>query len=47
MRNALARRCRSLIDRAARISFAFLVLNYSAAVALPALLLRKRVWRRS
>ena len=37
----------SFIDRAARVAFAFLVMNWSAVVGLGALLMGKKVWRRS
>jgi hypothetical protein len=37
----------SLVERAARVAFTFLVLNYSAVAGLGALLLRKNVWRQS
>jgi hypothetical protein len=36
---------RTLIDRAARVAFAFVVMNYSAVAALGAVVLRKKVWR--
>jgi hypothetical protein len=35
----------SLIERAARVAFTFLVMNYSAVVGLVAALLGKKVWR--
>jgi hypothetical protein len=35
----------SVIERAARIAFTFLVLNYAAVVGLWSLLTRKKVWR--
>ena len=35
----------SLVERAARIAFTFLVMNCSAVEGLAALLLRKKVWR--
>lgn len=38
-------RMRLLVDRAARVAFAFVVMNCSAVAALGALLLRKKVWR--
>jgi hypothetical protein len=41
-----AQRRRSLVDRAARIAFAFLVLNASAVAGLIAALLGKKVWSR-
>jgi hypothetical protein len=37
----------SLVERAARIAFTFLVMNYSAVAGLGALLLRKKIWRHS
>jgi len=37
----------SLIDRAARVAFTFLVMNCSAVAGLGVLLLRKRVWPQS
>jgi hypothetical protein len=36
---------RSLIGRAARVAYTFLVMNYSAVAALVAVVLRKKVWR--
>ncbi len=36
---------RSAFDRAARIAFAFVVLNYSAVAGLLALGFRRKVWR--
>ena len=36
---------RPLIERAARVAFTFLVLNYSAVAGLVAALLGKKVWR--
>jgi len=33
------------VDRAARLAFTFLVLNYSAVAGLVAALTRKKVWR--
>jgi len=38
-------RQRSLVERAARIAYMFLVMNCSAVAGLAALLLRKKVWR--
>jgi hypothetical protein len=38
-------RTRTLVQRAARVAFAFVVMNSSAVAALGALLLRKKVWR--
>jgi len=35
----------SLVGRAARIAFTFLMMNCSAVAGLAALLLRKKVWR--
>jgi hypothetical protein len=34
-----------LLDRAARVAFTFVVLNYSAVVGMVAALLRRKVWR--
>jgi len=39
------RRRVSLVDRAARIAYMFLVMNCSAVAGLAALLLHKKVWR--
>jgi hypothetical protein len=36
---------KSVIERAARIAFTFLVLNCAAVVGLWSLLMRKKVWR--
>jgi hypothetical protein len=41
----LLRRSRRMVDRAGRVAFAFVVMNYSAVAALGAVLLRKKVWR--
>jgi len=38
-------RIRRIVDRAARVAFAFVVMNGSAVAALGALVLRKKVWR--
>ena len=38
-------RLRRTVDRAARVAFAFVVMNASAVLALGALLRRKKVWR--
>lgn len=38
-------RMRRLVDRGARVAFAFVVMNSAAVGALGALLLRKKVWR--
>jgi len=38
-------RIRVTVDRAARVAFAFVVMNSSAVAALVVLLLRKKVWR--
>jgi hypothetical protein len=35
----------SLIERASRVAFTFLVMNYSAVAGLVAALLGKKVWR--
>jgi hypothetical protein len=35
----------SLIERASRVAFTFLVMNYSAVVGLVAALLGRKVWR--
>ena len=35
----------SLINRAARLAFTFVVLNYSAVAGLVAAITRKKVWR--
>jgi hypothetical protein len=37
---------RSLLERAARVAFAFVVLNVSAVAGLFAAVLRKKVWYR-
>jgi len=34
-----------MIERAARVAFTFVVMNYSAVVGLIAALTRKKVWR--
>ena len=36
---------RSVVDRAARVAFAIVVMNFSAVAALGALISRKKVWR--
>jgi hypothetical protein len=36
-----------LVERAARIAFAFVVMNYSAIAGLGVVLMRKDVWRQS
>lgn len=36
---------RRLLERAARLAFTFLVLNYSAVAGLAAALTRRKVWR--
>lgn len=46
MRSAPQPRRRSLLDRAARVAFAFIVMNASAVVGLFAALLGKKVWSR-
>jgi hypothetical protein len=45
MRDASAPRRRSALSRAARVAFAFLVMNCSAVVGLIAAFTRKKVWR--
>jgi hypothetical protein len=35
----------SLLDRAARIAFAFVVMNTAAVLGLLSILLRRKVWR--
>ena len=35
----------SLVERASRVAFTFLVMNYSAVAGLVAALLGKKVWR--
>jgi hypothetical protein len=40
-----AARTAGWIERVARIAFTFVVMNCCAVAALPALALRKRVWR--
>jgi hypothetical protein len=42
-----SRRRASLIERAARVAFTFVVMNCSAVAGLGVVLLRKRVWRES
>jgi hypothetical protein len=44
MRNCRSSR-HSLVERAARIAFTFLILNCSAVVGLWSMLTRKKVWR--
>jgi hypothetical protein len=34
-----------MLERAARVAFTFLVMNYSAVAALVAVVQRKKVWR--
>ena len=34
-----------LLERAARVAFTFVVLNYSAVVGMVAAVLRRKVWR--
>jgi len=41
----LLRKVRSGVDRAARIAFAIVVMNFAAVAALGALVARKKVWR--
>jgi hypothetical protein len=43
MRNGIDRP--SLLDRAARIAFTFVVMNTAAVAALVSILFRKKVWR--
>jgi hypothetical protein len=45
MSDPKARRTPSLLDRAARVAFTFVVMNYAAVAGLVAWVLRKRVWR--
>ena len=41
----LLRNLRYGVDRAARVAFAIVVMNFSAVAALGALVARKKVWR--
>ena len=41
----LFRKVRHGVDRAARVAFAIVVMNFSAVAALGALVARKKVWR--
>jgi len=41
----LIRKVRYGVDRAARIAFAIVVMNFSAVAAIGALVARKKVWR--
>jgi hypothetical protein len=36
---------RSLVDRAARVAFAFVMMNYAAVAGLVSLIGRRQVWR--
>jgi hypothetical protein len=45
MRKSSVHRTRLFVDRLARVAYAFLVMNYSAVAAVPAMLFRKKVWR--
>jgi hypothetical protein len=41
----LLRKVKHGVDRAARVAFAIVVMNFSAVAALGALVARKKVWR--
>ena len=45
MRNHVAQRRPSLIARAARVAFAFLMMNAAAVAGLASYALRRKVWR--
>jgi hypothetical protein len=45
MRESFPSRSRAVVARLARVAYAFVVMNYSAVAALPAMLFRKKVWR--
>jgi hypothetical protein len=45
MRETRAAHRPSLVERASRVAFTFLVMNYSAVAGLVAALLGKKVWR--
>lgn len=45
MRKAVTRRDASVVARAARVAFAFLVMNAAAVVGLVSYAFRRKVWR--
>ena len=45
MAERMAGACTGIVDRAARIAFAFVIMNYAAVAGLLAFALRRKVWR--